>query len=193
MPELGLGNLPRLPDFPKLPTLPGAGVRPRGRASTAREGLLQRGVRTHRTQGGLPAAEEAGGKPYLWPPDVAGWTGSEPEWAIFWAHRVLGLGVAPTSGLWDYQVALGGGHIAGGLQLDFEEYDVRVGIQVQGIFWHYERSTQVRSRDALSRAVIAHFDLTPVFIDEDDALRAPVRTLELARAGIDISRQARSA
>jgi hypothetical protein len=124
------------------------------------------------------------------PPDT--WPGTLPEWAIYWAHRTIGLPPTPMAGLWVYQASIGGGYNLGGVVLDFLEEDVRIGIQVQGAYWHYKKGNSTLKKDAISRAIITAFGLTPVFIDEQDALERPREILRDARMGIDRSLSART-
>ena len=98
----------------------------------------------------------------------------------------------PLPGVWVYQAAIGGGRSLGGVILDFLEEDVRIGIQVQGEYWHYKKGNAIMRRDAISRAVISAYGLTPIFIDEADALLRPSEILRQARFGIDRSLSART-
>jgi hypothetical protein len=77
--------------------------------------------------------------------------------------------------------------------LDFEEYDLnpRLGVNVQGIHWHYEVGSGTIARDQLQRLQLANRGIQLIWIDEDDALRDPVYYLEQARMYIDHSRGAR--
>ena len=164
-PMPGMTRMARPPALPKTPSL-----RPRGPAGT-------------------PQVEKP---PRPFPDPPPGWPGTLPEWAIYFAHRQLGLPDAPTPGIWTYQASLGGGYNLGGLILDFLEEDVRVGIQVQGEYWHYGLGSAIKRRDALSRAIIQAFGLQPIFIDESDALTRPEEILNLARTHIDLSKSASS-
>jgi hypothetical protein len=161
----GMARMARPPNLPQSPAL-----RPRGPKGT-------------------PQVEKP---PRPFPDPPTGWPGSLPEWAIYFAHRQIGLPDDPTPGIWTYQGTLGGGYNLGGLILDFIEEDVRTGIQVQGEYWHYQKGSVIQRRDQMTRSIIAAFGLNPIFIDEDDALTRPGEILRLARTGIDLSKSARA-
>lgn len=119
-----------------------------------------------------------GTQPYPNPPDS--WPGTLPEWAIFWGHTSLGLreGVdflylaqAPTSGI----------------QVDFQELTVPVGIQVQGEFWHYQFRNRPGYRDQFQRGQLGAEGIDVIWIDEDDALANPAYYVQEALQGRDHS------
>lgn len=126
---------------------------------------------------------------YPKPPDT--WPGTEPEWAIFWAHGQLGL----REGLdFAYRLITGGPsfrHGEGGVELDFFEYDLNLGIDVQGFFAHYALGADKQAADTSTELDIASQGITLIFIDDVDAQNDPVFYLKEARNGIDHSLRGR--
>ncbi len=117
-------------------------------------------------------------------------SGSLPEWAIFWAHGALGLREGQD---FDYLSYAGGFINANGpAQFDFFEYDVQVAIEIQGIYWHYEFGGKEKIvQDAERRIRAESVGITLIYIDEDDAIADPIYFLRQARAGVDRSRVTR--
>jgi hypothetical protein len=149
-----------------------------------RHAVFTRGPRE--LQGALQTAQHPGP---AYPPPPVGFTGSRPEWAILWAHQTLGL----REGLdFSYQsAALGGRAAFGGQVVDFQEFRQPLAINVQGTYWHYGQGSDKVMQDQQGRYDLARFGLRLIFIDEDDALQAPVYFLQEALNGIDHSRGAR--
>jgi len=113
------------------------------------------------------------------------WTGSKPEFAIFWALNQLGYieGVDFT-----YQQAIAGGRMDyGGAILDFVFHLLSIAINVQSIRYHYERM-ETRQHDEIIRVMVEGFGLKLIYIDEEDALRNPIYYAQEALAGRDWSR-----
>lgn len=154
------------------------------RGLTGRRGY--RPIFTGRRRGGANPASE---QPFPDPP--ATWLGTLPEWAIYWAHGVLGLREDQD---FAYLFTYGDGFINayGPAQFDFYEYDLGVAIEIQGLFWHYEFGGRTKVlQDQERKARIESVGITLIFIDEDDALRDPIYFLRQARAGVDRSRVTR--
>lgn len=133
--------------------------------------------RSHR--GGISAGDDQ--QPFPDPPDT--WMGTLPEWAIYWAHTVLGRREYQD---FQYQYSFDGSTI-----FDFFEFDERIAIEVQGLYWHYEFQGHDLSADILRKIRVETSGLTLIFIDEDDALTDPVFYLREALAERDHSRAAR--
>lgn len=130
--------------------------------------------------GRRPGISSGSTQPY--PPKPAEFTGTEPEWAIYWAH--LELKRKPGE---DFVYI---SHVAG-IQVDFEEFDYNIVLNIQGLYWHYEFSGGKIQEDLQTRAFIEATGVTLVNIDEDMALADPVYYLREALNGIDHSLQAR--
>jgi hypothetical protein len=120
--------------------------------------------------------------PYPMPP--AGWPGTEPEWAIYWAH--LEMGLKPQQ---DF-IYLADSPGTDSIQVDFLELAIPVAIQVQGEFWHYEFFRRPRARDIQERATLEQRGYTVVWIDEGDAKADPVFFTQEALRGRDHSKGA---
>jgi very-short-patch-repair endonuclease len=127
-------------------------------------------------------------KVYPWPPPPD-WTlahpvGTEPEWAIYWAHNQLGLfeGIDFT-----YQDGIFG-HSTLAASLDFLEYDPPLAIEVQGEFAHYKLGASKLVADLDRRLLLESLGFPVIFIDEPDAERDPVFYLTEALKGIDHSK-----
>lgn len=135
----------------------------------------------------LAAAEEIERRPFPDPPPF--WTGTLPEWAVYWAHAPAQRGQEGV--LWGYQTPVGGGYNLAGMVPDFLEFDVRIAININGSYWHYRKGSQPIKNDRLQRLVMQRFDYTLIVIDEEDALADPIHFLKDAIAGIDHSLSAR--
>lgn len=123
------------------------------------------------------------------PPDW--FIGSLPEWYVYWA--LLRLGKKPNQDF-EYQAArLGGRKELGGAVLDFL-VSPNIGINVQGIYFHYEQGA---GKIAFDRAQVIHLSqkgIKLVFIDEDQLVKdatgsAAIDLVKLALQGIDRSRE----
>ena len=99
------------------------------------------------------------------------WPGSKPEFYVYQALIKLGY----KEGLdFTYQSALAGGRLEyGGAILDFVVPSLRLGINVQSVYYHYA-DPEARRRDAMVRVMAAGQGLRLVYIDEDDILRDPL-------------------
>jgi hypothetical protein len=132
------------------------------------------------------------------PGDVPPWfqrqypAATKPEWAIYWAWTIK---LKKTPNLdFVYQANLIGGRIdLGGIVVDFESLDPPgIAINIQGIYWHYDRGAQQLARDQLQRGQISALGFQVIYIDEDHALADPVYYLKEALRGVDHSREARA-
>lgn len=162
--------------LPKLPKIPNAKRNPPGWNSTEAR-LVSKG---------LPGAEkfkqpEPAGDPPDW------WTGTRPEWAIYWAF--LRLKMQPGADF-IYQWAIPSSTASGYAYFDFYVPDTGTIIEIQGDFWHYGQGTRKIENDVLRIAAAARHGQTMIHIDERDALRSPLFYLEEALRGIDHSRLA---
>jgi hypothetical protein len=126
----------------------------------------------------------------VFPEKPDSFSGSLPEWAVYWAHGAIGLREGQD---FEYLSYAGGFINANGpAQFDFYEFDVQVAIEIQGIYWHYEFGGKDKtSQDAERRIRAESVGITLVYIDEDDALADPIYFLRQARAGVDRSRVTR--
>lgn len=123
-----------------------------------------------------------GGVKDVFPEPPADFLGTRPEWAIFWAHGVLKRKEGE-----DFMYL---SHIAG-IQVDFEEFDLGIALNIQGLYWHYFFKGSKAYEDLMTRAFIEATGIQLVNIDEDHALADPVYYLREALAGRDHSLQAR--
>lgn len=133
--------------------------------------------RTGRRRGGVA---DVSTQPYPDPPDT--WMGTLPEWAIYWAH--LAIGRKPFQDF-QYQYSFDGSTI-----FDFFEFEERIAIEVQGLYWHYEFQRSQVANDQLRKIRVEAVGLTLIFIDEDMALTDPIFYLREALAERDHSRSA---
>lgn len=119
-------------------------------------------------------------QPFPDPP--ASWTGTLPEWAIYWAHIVLGR--APFQDF-QYIYTVDGSHY-----YDFYEFQERIALEINGLYWHYEFNRGRAAQDQILKVHTESLGITLIFIDEDDALANPVFYLREALAERDHSRAA---
>jgi len=108
------------------------------------------------------------------------WKGTLPEWAIFWAH--LQIGRKPDEDfvyLYKIEQAPNG--------IDFFELDLNIGIEIQGLYWHYAFGAAAEVNDLERRSRIESVGIQLIMIDEDDALKDPVFYLQEALQGRDHS------
>ena len=115
------------------------------------------------------------------------WIGSGPEYLCWQA--LLKLGLKPDIDF-SYQSQLAGGRMEkGGRVVDFEIYNPPdIAINVQGLFFHYEKGTAVRQLDILTREYLATMGIKLIFVDEDDLIDDARAIVADALAGIDRSR-----
>ncbi len=120
------------------------------------------------------------GPPYGTPP--LEWPGTTAEWAVAWALQQLHVE-------YEYQVPFDGGRTQrGGGVIDFFVPDRQLAIRVQGVYWHYERSSLAMTIDDVLKESMLAKGLQVVDIDEDDALRDPIYYVGEALRGVDHSR-----
>jgi|TARA_R100000742_G_C4171186_1_gene9402 hypothetical protein len=115
------------------------------------------------------------------------WVGSGPEYLCWKALLSLGL----RSGIdFEYQSQLAGGRLdKGGRVIDFMIYNPpNVAINVQGVFFHYEKGTAVQQSDIMTRQYLATLGIKLIFVDEDDVIDDAKAIVADALAGIDRSR-----
>lgn len=115
---------------------------------------------------------------------------TKPEWAIYWALQRLGK----VEGIdFSFQSSRAGGRLElGGAVLDFLIYNPPgIGINVQGIYWHYQFGGERRAHDAMTRLMLESHGIHVIYIDEDAAERNPIYYTEEALRGIDHSRMER--
>jgi hypothetical protein len=120
-----------------------------------------------------------GKDPWLYPPPT--WTGTLPEWAVYWGHLQLGLKDGQ-----DFEYQFKFSLAPNGV--DFFEIDIQVGIEMNGLYWHYGFGAAKQDSDLERRIRIEAFGIQMIVIDEDDALRDPIFYVREARLGRDHSR-----
>ena len=115
------------------------------------------------------------------------WAGSGPEYLCWKA--LLKLGLKPNVDF-EYQSKLAGGRLdKGGRNIDFMIYNPPdIAINVQGVFYHYEKGAAVRHSDILTRGYLATLGINLIFIDEDDLIDNARVIVQDALVGIDRSR-----
>ena len=118
------------------------------------------------------------------------WVGSGPEYLCWQA--LLKLGLKPGIDF-EYQSQLAGGRLdKGGRVIDFLIFNPpNIAINVQGVYYHYEKGAAVRQSDILTRAFLATEGINLIFIDEDDLIDDARKIVGDALAGIDRSRAGR--
>ena len=118
------------------------------------------------------------------------WVGSVPEYLCWQA--LVKLGLRPDIDF-QYQSQLAGGRQdKGGRVIDFLIFNPpNIAINVQGVYYHYEKGAAVRQSDILTRAFMAAEWINLIFVDEDDLIDDARRIVGDALAGIDRSRAGR--
>jgi hypothetical protein len=126
------------------------------------------------------------------PGDPPNWfTGSLPEWYVYWA--LMRIGRKPNIDF-QYQAArLGGRQELGGAVLDFLVVP-NIGINVQGVYFHYEQGAGKLAFDRQQAVHLAVKGITLIFIDEDALVNdatgsAAIDLVKSALQGIDKSRE----
>jgi len=98
------------------------------------------------------------------PPD---WVGTLPEYLVY--KELVKIGIE-----FEYQANQMGGRLSvGGAVVDFLIPSLNLALQIQGLYWHYQRSSTQKARDAISRASLEGMGLTVIYLDEDDLMRNP--------------------
>ena len=115
------------------------------------------------------------------------WSGSGPE-NLCW-KALLSLGLRSEIDF-QYQNQMAGGRLdKGGRGIDFMIFNPPdIAINVQGIFYHYEKGSAVRQSDILTREYLATMGIKLIFVDEDDVIDDAKAIVADALAGIDRSR-----
>ena len=142
-------------------------------------GQLNQGTRGrgHPLASDMKQPEPAGDPP-------ADWTGTRPEWAVYWGLENNGL----TEGLdFTYQARLPGVGAGYYSQVDFLMDSYNIGIEVQGKYWHYGQGTQKVATDMFREQLFAGQGIQIIFIDEEDALTDPKYFVSEALKGVDHS------
>lgn len=117
------------------------------------------------------------------PPET--WVGSRPEWAIY--HALLSLGKKEGVDFTYQSSQLGGRMEKGGAVIDFLFYDPpNLGVNIQSTYYHYREVSQ-RVKGAMQRAQLEAYGIKMIYIDEEDALKAPRYFVMEAMAGRDHS------
>ena len=118
------------------------------------------------------------------------WVGSVPEYLCWQA--LVKLGLRPDIDF-QYQSQLAGGRQdKGGMVIDFLIFNPpNIAINVQGVYYHYEKGAAVRQSDILTRAFMAAEGINLIFVDEDDLIDDARKIVADALAGIDRSRAGR--
>jgi hypothetical protein len=165
---------PDLPGLPRLPRVSRGIARVIPTTGFGRGGL------------GLPVLTAGEEQPRNYPPVPDGFDGSPEEWAVWWAHGVLGRG--EEGELWSFKTPLLGDISVTGFAADFSEYEERVAIDVVNINASEEQQAGTRAAAIIRRAVLARFAYQYIVIESEDALEDPVAMLQDALIGIDHSR-----
>lgn len=157
----------------RLPKLTSVPRNPRG-WNTSEIAIRSRGLTGANK---LKRQEPAGDPP-------SNWTGTRPEWAIYWALTKKGLNDGVDFGFRSNLPGVEAGYYS---QIDFYVYASAVGIEVQGTFWHMGVGTEKQYNDLLRKALFAQQGVNVIFIDEVDALSDPLFYVEEALEGNDHS------
>lgn len=164
------------PDLPGLPRLP----------RTARGIARIQPPSLGRARLGLPVLTEGEEPARAYGEKPADFDGTTEEFAIYWAHQVLGRGDEGT--LWSYKTPLFGDVSVTGFSADFSEFEERVAIDVVDIDAPAEQQAMTRAAAIIRRAVLARFGYQYVVIESASAEENPVAMLQDALIGIDHSR-----
>jgi len=117
----------------------------------------------------------------------AWWTGSVPEYICF--TTLIRLGKKPGMHFTFQNQMVGGRLEKGGRVIDFLFTDPPdLAINVQGMFYHYEKGAAVRQSNILTREFLATQGVKLIFIDEDDLMEDPEPFVRDALRYIDRSR-----
>lgn len=162
--------------MPKLPTIPRA-ARGYGLHDVT---VKARGLKGAST---FPKQEPAGDPPNWWKQQYP--SGTRPEWAVYWAFLTLKM----VPGIdFIYQAKMPGIGSSYFSTLDFLVRDIRIGIEVQGTFWHLKQGTKKIETDRMRRVLYAGLGVKIIFIDEPDCLANPRYFVQEALRGVDHSK-----
>ena len=116
-----------------------------------------------------------------------GLVATKPEWYCLWALRKLGRREEVD---FSFQSSMLGGRLElGGAVVDFLFYNPPgLGINIQGIYWHYGFGGERKAHDMMVRRSLEAQGIHMVYIDEDAILRNPLHYTQEALAGRDHSR-----
>jgi hypothetical protein len=120
--------------------------------------------------------------------DPPGWfLGSKPEWVVY--NCLIEQHLEPGEDF-DHQSAILGGRVdLGGLVLDFVFANpAGLAINVQGVYYHYEKGAGEIQRSVLARELFAAQGGTLIFIDDDALAQNPRFLVREALAFRDRSR-----
>ncbi len=116
------------------------------------------------------------------------WLGTIPEYSVYWA--LVRLGYIPDVDFIYQSSQLGGRLDKGGAVIDFEIFEPHIALNIQSFYWHYGRPNAIAS-DLLQRQALEGMGIRVVYIDEDDAIRAPLYYTQQALLGNDFSTMGR--
>ncbi len=157
----------------KLPRLPSGSRNPPGWGRTNINVRAKGSPYTNKLQRPRPA-----GNAPEW------WTGTEPEWCIYWGLEKNGL-VAGND--FTYQARLPGVGAGYYSQVDFLILHYNIAIEVQGKYWHYGQKSRKIFTDIFRVSAFAGQGIKVIFIDEKDAYDDPEYYVSEALRGIDHS------
>lgn len=137
-------------------------------------------------QAALRAPVNVTGVPLAKPPTFSG---TLPEWQCYWA--LMRLGQKPGVDF-VYQAPWFGGRLTkGGQVADFVLLRLHLILQVQGVFWHYQRGRWKTAIDVVQRAQMQGRGYRVISLDADALAADPIALVRDALRGIDHSRAAR--
>jgi very-short-patch-repair endonuclease len=157
----------------KLPRVATMTRNPPGWGSTEIN-LRSRGIRG---MGNLKKPEPAGEPP-------AQWTGTRPEWAIYWGFMTNGMEEGKDFTFRATVPGAGAGYYS---QVDFLAPDYNIAIEVQGRFWHLGQGSRKVITDIMRVNIFAQQGIQVIFIDENHALEDPRYYVQEALKGVDHS------
>jgi len=100
------------------------------------------------------------------------WPGSVPEYIAYEAF--VSLGKVPNEDFIYQSSQMGGRMDKGGAVLDFLFLNPPdLGVNIQGVYYHYEFGIEAKGRDVMARAQMAGQGITLIFVDDDDLFRDP--------------------
>ena len=112
------------------------------------------------------------------------WTGTRPEWAIWWGLTKTGLQPGLDFTYLARLPGVGSGYYS---TIDFLVPSYGIGIEVQGKYWHYGQGSDKIFKDMFRVNAFAGQGIKVIFIDEPDALTDPIYFVREALQGNDHS------